>query len=222
MLTEGYNHIGCILMHRHGRKHNLSPTAVNYRANIYALKEEGCTHLIATTACGSLQEHIHPGEVVLIDQFIDRTTKRSPTLFDGTPGAPLGICHMQMGEPFCNHTRSVIARAAESLNIKCHTEGTVVTIEGPRFSSKAESILYRSWGCDVVNMTTIPEVTLAKEAGLCYASIALPTDYDSWRGEPVSTHRYIIPLSVLRDCYRKCRLAHLANLLSFVSLSQLW
>lgn len=178
----------------------MSPTAVNYRANIYALKEEGCTHLIATTACGSLQEHIHPGEVVLIDQFIDRTTQRSKTLFDGTPGAPSGICHMQMGEPFCKHTRSVIARAAQSLNIKCHTEGTVVTIEGPRFSSKAESMLYRSWGCDVVNMTTIPEVTLAKEAGLCYASIALPTDYDSWRGEAVSTnftHRCIILLSVL-------------------------
>ena len=92
---------------------------------------------------------------------------------------------MQMDEPFCQHTRSILIRAAESLGLKYHPKGTVVTIEGPRFSSKAESVLYRSWNCDLVNMTTVPEVTLAKEAGLCYASIALPTDYDCWKGEPV-------------------------------------
>lgn len=143
--------------------------------------------MIVTTACGSLQEHIHPGDIVLLDQFIDRTTKRPLTFFDGTPDGPIGISHVPMGEPFCKHTRSVIARAAaEVQGIRCHPSGTVVTIEGPRFSSKAESNLYRSWGCDVVNMTTIPEVTLAKEAGLCYASIALPTDYDCWKEEAVS------------------------------------
>ena len=169
----------------------MSPTQVNYRANIYALYVEGCTHVIATTACGSLQENIHPGEIVLVDQFVDRTTKRSQTFFDGTPGGLLGLSHIQMGDPFCKHTRSVVARAAENLGIKCHPKGTVVTIEGPRFSSRAESNLYRSWGCDVVNMTTIPEVILAKECGLCYASIALPTDYDSWKEEAVSRITYV-------------------------------
>ena len=98
----------------------------------------------------------------------------------------MGISHIPMGDPFCKHTHSVIARAAENQGIKCHPNGTVVTIEGPRFSSRAESHLYRSWGCDVVNMTTVPEVTLANELGLCYASIALPTDYDCWKEETVS------------------------------------
>ena len=171
---------------RHGRKHHLLPTAVNYRANIYALQTEGCTHVLVTTACGSLREEIRPGDIVLIDQFIDRTTKRSLTFYDSTPNALVGVCHIQMDEPFCKHTRSVIAKAADSLGIKYHSKGTVVTIEGPRFSTKAESVLYRSWGCDLVNMTTVPEATLAKEIGLCYASIGLPTDYDCWRGEPVS------------------------------------
>ena len=143
--------------------------------------------MIVTTACGSLQEHIHPGDLVFIDQFIDRTSKRKLTLYDGTEDGPSGVCHMQMDEPFCEHTRSTLIRAADELGLKYHPKGTVVTIEGPRFSSKAESHLYRSWNCDLVNMTTIPEVILAKEAGLCYASIALPTDYDCWKGEPVRT-----------------------------------
>ena len=194
---------GSSFNHRHGRNHNISPTHVNYRANVYALKEEGCTHVIVTTACGSLREEIHPGDVVLLDQFIDRTTKRTLTFYDGTPGAPEGICHMQMGEPFCKHTRAVIARAADILGITCHPRGTAVTIEGPRFSTRAESDLYRSWGCDVVNMTTVPEVTLAKELGLCYSSIALPTDYDCWKEEAVCAYifcpfsLFTIPISYL-------------------------
>ena len=171
---------------RHGKKHHLMPSSINFRANIHALKQEGCTHVIATTACGSLREHIHPGHVVILDQFIDRTFKREPTFYDGKPGSPAGICHIQMDAPFCKRTRSVLIKAAQKLQLKCHEKGTVITVEGPRFSSKAESFMFRSWGCDVINMTTVPEVCLAKEAGLCYASIALPTDYDCWKDEPVS------------------------------------
>ena len=162
---------------------------VNYRANIWALKQEGCTHIIVTTACGSLREHIHPGDIVILDQFIDRTFKREPSFYDGNPTSPNGICHLQMDRPFCEKTQQILIRAAKYLELNVHEKGVAVTIEGPRFSTKAESLMFRSWGGDVVNMTTVPEACLAKEVGLCYASIALPTDYDSWRdeGEPVST-----------------------------------
>ena len=162
---------------------------INYRACIWALKEEGCTHVLVTTACGSLQEHIHPGDVVIIDQFIDRTHKREQSFYGGDSGIGLpGICHMPMDLPFCERTRQILIQACKQEGIPCHERGVTVTIQGPRFSSKAESALFRSWGADLVNMTTVPEVCLAKEAGLCYASIALPTDYDCWReaGEPVS------------------------------------
>ncbi|XP_067297731.1 S-methyl-5'-thioadenosine phosphorylase [Pseudorasbora parva] len=172
--------VECVLLARHGRKHTIMPTNVNYQANIWALKEEGCTHLLVTTACGSLREDIQPGDIVLIDQFIDRTTKRVQTFYDGQPTSPPGVLHIPMAEPFCCKTREVLLEVAQTLGVKCHTRGTMVTIEGPRFSSKAESIMFRQWGADVINMTTVPEVVLAKEAGLCYASIAMATDYDCW------------------------------------------
>lgn len=165
------------------------PSLVNYRANIEALRLQGCTHIIATTACGSLREDIHPGDIVILDQFIDRTHKRKDTFYDGEPWSPKGICHLQMDIPFCQKTRSILIQAARNLDLRCHEKGTTVTIEGPRFSSKAESNMFRSWACDVVNMTTVPEVCLAKEAGICYASIGLPTDYDSWKDEPVRTDK---------------------------------
>ena len=176
------------------------PSCINFRANIHALKQEGCTHVIATTACGSLREHIHPGHIVILDQFIDRTCKRETTFYDGKPGSLPGICHMQMDLPFCKKTSSVLIKAAKKLQLKCHEKGTVVTIEGPRFSSKAESMMFRSWGCDVVNMTAVPEVCLAKEAGLCYASIALPTDYDCWKDEPVSINNIVKLSGVSAQC----------------------
>ena len=158
------------------------PSNVNYRANLWALKEEGCSHVVVTTACGSLQEEVHPGDCVILDQFIDRTTKRVSTFYDGQPGSLQGVCHISMETPFCERTRDLIIRAATELGSfsNVHRRGTVLTIEGPRFSSKAESILWRQWGAHVVNMTTVPEVCLAKELGMCYAAIALPTDYDSW------------------------------------------
>lgn len=178
--------IPCALLSRHGRKHDISPTQVNYRANIWALKEVGCTHILVSTCCGSLKEEIKPGELVIVDQFIDRTTKRDVTFFDGTPGGPDYVCHIPMGHPFCERMRKILIAGAKNLQLPHHESGTTVCIEGPRFSTKAESFLYRQWGAHLVNMTTVPEVTLAKELGLCYAAIALPTDYDCWHNEEES------------------------------------
>ncbi|XP_023014517.2 S-methyl-5'-thioadenosine phosphorylase [Leptinotarsa decemlineata] len=180
--------VECVLLARHGRKHDIMPGNINYRANIWALKEEGCTHILATTATGSLQEYIKPGDVVILDNFVDRTSNRKQTFYDGEPNHPIGVCHLPMEPPFCKRTREVIIQVAEELGISVHKTGTVVAIEGPRFSTKAESMIYRSWACDVINMTSVPEVVLAKEAGICYASIALATDYDCWRetGEKVT------------------------------------
>ncbi len=163
------------ILARHGRRHTLYPSAVNYRANLWGLKTLGCTHVLATTACGSLREEIEPGHLVVLDQFIDRTTKRASTFYDKDR-----VCHIPMGDPFCPRLRERLIEGAAELGIPHHRTGTVVTIEGPRFSTKAESRLFRSWGCDVINMTTVPEVTLAREAGLCYAAVAMSTDYDCW------------------------------------------
>lgn len=173
--------VDCVLLCRHGRHHTISPTNVNYRSNIWALKEEGCTHIIATTACGSLQENIKPGDLVFLDQFIDRTTMRQSTFYDGASDSPKGICHIPMQDPFCSTTRMILIESAKKLGLCHHTTGTNITIEGSRFSTRAESCLYQSWGAHIINMTTVPEVVLANEAGLCYASIALVTDYDCWK-----------------------------------------
>lgn len=179
--------VDCVLLARHGRNHSIMPSNVNYRANIWALKSLGCTHLIVSTATGSLQENIHPGDIVIPDNFIDRTTKRAQTFYDGNE-LLVGVCHITMEPAFCVRTRKVLIETAKGLGIGVHDKGTVVTIEGPRFSSKAESKLFRQWGADLVNMTLVPEVVLAKEAGLCYAAIAMATDYDCWRdcGENVN------------------------------------
>nr|XP_009942238.1 PREDICTED: S-methyl-5'-thioadenosine phosphorylase [Opisthocomus hoazin] len=173
--------VDCVLLARHGRHHTIMPSNVNYRANIWALKEENCSHVLVSTACGSLREEIQPGDLVIIDQFIDRTTKRHCTLYDGQHSTLSGVCHIPMAEPFCTKTREVLIETAKKLGLQCHSKGTMITIEGPRFSSRAESLMFRSWGADVINMTTVPEVILAKEAGMSYASIAMATDYDCWK-----------------------------------------
>lgn len=177
-----------MLLARHGRKHNIMPSKVNYRANIWTLKNIGCTHILASTATGSLQEHIKPGDLLVLDNFIDRTTKRMQTFYDGESDHPIGISHLQMEPSFCLRTRNVLIKTAKELGIPIHEHGTVVTIEGPRFSSKAESLMFKQWGGDVINMTSVPEVILAKELGICYAAIAMATDYDCWRdcGEHVN------------------------------------
>ena len=167
--------ISVVILSRHGPEHSINPTNVNYRANIWGLKEEGCTHILAATACGSLRRHISPGHFVFPNQFVDRTTKRISTYFDGPD-----VQHVSMGEPFSAIMRNCLVKACDSLGFKHHDGGTVITIEGPRFSTKAESMMFRSWGCDIINMSTVPEVVLARELELEYQSIAMSTDYDCW------------------------------------------
>jgi 5'-methylthioadenosine phosphorylase len=170
------NGVDVAILARHGKKHQITPSNVNYRANIWALKELGCTHILATTAVGSLREDIMPGHLVFPDQFIDRTTKRMQSFYDKNR-----VCHIPIAEPFCSKLRTLLGESATALGIIAHRSGTVITIEGPRFSTKAESHLFRSWNAHIINMSSVPEVVLAREAGLCYAVIAMSTDYDSWR-----------------------------------------
>ena len=164
-----------VILSRHGSGHSINPTNINYRANISALKDEGCTHILAATACGSLRERIAPGHFVFPDQFIDRTTKRISTFFDGSD-----VRHVSMGNPFSVKIRNCLVKACKSLGFEHHNGGTVVTIEGPRFSTKSESMMFRSWGCDIINMSTVPEIVLARELDLQYQSMAMSTDYDCW------------------------------------------
>ncbi|CAG5131851.1 unnamed protein product [Candidula unifasciata] len=175
--------VDCIFLPRHGRDHNIAASNVNYRANIWALKEEGCTHIIATTACRSLQGYIHPGEIVLIDDFLDSTTARQQSFYDGTSNEFQGICHVPMNEPFCPQMRAILSSSIKSLGYQLHERGTVITFEGPRGSTWAESRLWREWRADIINMSTVPEVVLAKEVGLLYASLGLVTEYDTWRDD---------------------------------------
>lgn len=175
-LTLGkLNGVDVVLLARHGKKHTIMPTNVPYQANIQALKDEGCSHILATSACGSLKEEINPGDFVFIDQFIDRTTKRKQTFYEKDH-----VCHIPMAEPFCLNLRKLLVETSKKLKFRFHEKGTMVTIEGPRFSTKAESHIFRQWKADVINMTTVPEVVLAREAGICYAIIAMSTDYDCW------------------------------------------
>ncbi|GJL66382.1 MAG: S-methyl-5'-thioadenosine phosphorylase [Nitrospirales bacterium] len=164
-----------VFLARHGRGHNLSPTAINYRANMYALKSLGVTQVFSISAVGSMKETIKPGDLVLPDQFIDRTTQRSSTFFD--QGV---VAHVSFAEPICSTLSSTLGKAAQEIGSTAHQGGTYVCIEGPQFSTKAESTLYRQWGVDIIGMTNIPEAKLAREAELCYATLALVTDYDCW------------------------------------------
>lgn len=175
-LTSGkIEDVDVVILSRHGRKHEIMPTNVPNQANIHALKEQGCTHILVSSAAGSLKEEIKPGDFVFIDQFIDRTTKRKSTFYEKDH-----VCHIPMAEPFCSELRNLLSESAKGLDMSYHEKGTVVTIEGPRFSTKAESNLWRQWNCDVINMSTVPECVLAREAGLCYAAVVMSTDYDSW------------------------------------------
>jgi len=176
-----------VILSRHGKNHSIMPTNVPFRANIWALKEMGCTHIIATTACGSLREEIKPKELVILDQFIDFTKHRTLTFHEDK------VVHTPMADPFCEQLRQTIIEGAEELNISHHKKGTMITIEGPRFSTRAESNMFRGFGADVINMSTVPEVILAREIDICYASIAMSTDYDCWKdGEEVVTWKMIL------------------------------
>ena len=175
-----------ILIARHGREHTITPSNVNYRANISALKNAGCTHILATTAVGSLKEEIERGDLVIIDQFIDFTKQRKMTFHEkfevGNPK------HCPMATPFDENLRNLLIKKSQEFNFKYHPKGTVITIEGPRFSTRAESKMFRSWGADIINMSIATEAILANESGIPYAAIAMSTDYDCWKieEEPVS------------------------------------
>ena len=163
---------------RHGPEHSLLPTEVPYRANIYALKTLGVERVVSVSAVGSLNEKIKPLEVVVPDQLIDRTKARENSFFgDGL------VAHIGFANPFCQNLSKMIASFFKDLEIEGHDSGTYVAIEGPQFSTKAESNLYRMWGCDIIGMTAIPEAKLAREAEMCYATIALVTDYDCWKDD---------------------------------------
>lgn len=199
-LTIGkINGVDIVILARHGKDHSIYPTGVNFRANIYALKKEGCTHILATTAVGSLREKIKPGDLVFVDQFIDFTKHRPLTFHDKK------VIHTPMSEPFCNDLRSLLISSAKELKLRYHSKGTIITIEGPRFSTKAESHMFRSWGADVINMSTVPEVILAREAGICYQTIAMSTDYDCWKEgeEPVTWDMILSIMSKNADNVKK-------------------
>jgi len=167
------------LLARHGRKHTIPPSQVNYRANISALKKAGCSHIIATTAVGSLKEEIHRGDLVIIDQFIDFTKQRKMSFHESFE--PHNPVHTAMADPYDSRLRKILIDECKALNYRYHEKGTVVTIEGPRFSSRAESFMFRAWGADIINMSIATETVLANEAGIPYAAVAMSTDYDCWK-----------------------------------------
>jgi 5'-methylthioadenosine phosphorylase len=167
------------ILSRHDRNHSIPPTQVNNRANIEALKQAGCDYIIATTACGSLREEIRRGDIVIADQFIDFTRHRINTFHEVFE--PGNMIHAAVADPFSNELRAMLVKAAKELGLSFHPGGTIVTIEGPRFSTRAESRMFRTLGADVINMSIAPEAALAFEAGIPYAVVALSTDYDSWK-----------------------------------------
>lgn len=167
------------LIARHGREHTIPPSQVNYRANITALKDLGASHILTTTAVGSLREEIGRGDLVVLDQFIDHTRHRATTFHETF--APHDPVHTPMADPFSEELRALLNASCDELGIRHHKKGTVITIEGPRFSTRAESNMFRIWGADVINMSIAPEVILAAEAGIPYASVAMSTDYDCWK-----------------------------------------
>src|SRR3989344_7253396 len=184
-----------VLLARHGREHTIPGTQINFRANIQALKDIGCNYIISTTAVGSLREEIGRGDFVILDQFIDFTRHRKITFFDEFPGGLENAKHTSIENPFSDFLRKKLISACEELGLKHHKKGTVITIEGPRFSTKAESNVFRSWGADVINMSIAPEAILAREAEIEYASIAMSTDYDCWKqGEEAVTWEGILEI----------------------------
>jgi 5'-methylthioadenosine phosphorylase len=170
----GVNEIAFV--NRHGEGHKLSPSEVPFAANIFALKKLGVRTLLASGAVGSLHEEIAPGDLVLVDQFIDKTFKRTSSFF-----GDYGAVHCEMSQPACERLRKQLLNTAKTMDVKTHSVGTYVCMEGPQFSTRAESLMHRDWGGDLIGMTAMPEAKLAREAQMCYALIALASDYDCWR-----------------------------------------
>lgn len=166
---------------RHGRKHTIRPTDVNSRANMYAFKKLGVTRVLAVSTVGSLKEEYKPAELAFVDQFIDRTTRREQSFYTHDK-----VCHISVADPMCPEIRKTLITVAKAANVNAHPTATYVCIEGPRFSTRAESKLFQQWGADVVGMTMVPECVLAREAELCYSSTAMITDYDAWKEHAVT------------------------------------
>lgn len=198
-----------VFLPRHGRGHRIAPSNLNFRANIDALKRAGCTDVLSLSAVGSLREALNPGTFVVVDQFIDRTFARTKSFF----GEGL-VAHVSMAHPTCPRLSSLAAEAARAAGARVIEGGTYLAMEGPQFSTKAESLVYRSWGCDVIGMTNMPEAKLAREAELPYASIGMVTDYDGWHEEFAPVEVADI-LAVLMDNSRKAAdaVGHLAKAL---------
>jgi len=176
LLSGRIGPVELVFLPRHGRGHSIGPSEVNSRANIDALKRAGCTDLVAISAVGSLREQLAPGQFLVVDQFIDRTVARKKSFF----GAGM-VAHVSMADPVCARLSSLCAGAARAAGAKVSLGGTYLAMEGPQFSTRAESNLYREWGCDVIGMTAMPEAKLAREAELPYALVGMVTDYDCWR-----------------------------------------
>jgi 5'-methylthioadenosine phosphorylase len=183
---------------RHGRGHRLNPSEINYRANIYALKSLGVSRVISVSAVGSMKESIRPGDVVIPDQFIDLTKRRASTFFEGGI-----VAHVAFGEPVCAGLARTLVSSGQRLEAAIHRGGTYLCMEGPQFSTKGESRLYRQWGVDVIGMTNMPEAKLAREAELCYATMALATDYDCWH----ETEEAVTVEAILATLHRNVALA---------------
>ena len=186
-LTVGeFNGKKIVFLPRHGKKHSVPPHKINFRANIWALKEIGVKRIIAPCAVGSLRENMEPGHIAIPDQFIDRTKERESTFYDkGT------VAHISTADPFCPELRDLAISAGKKLDYDIHEKATQVCIEGPRFSTRAESNMFRNWGADTINMTLFPECVLARESQICYVAIATITDYDVWAETAVSHHEVL-------------------------------
>ena len=183
---------------RHGDGHVIPPHKIPFQANIWAFMKLGVKRIVASSAVGSLRIDYEPGHFVLTDQFIDRTRKRSDTFYEGGQ-----ICHISAADPLCPELRKVFGDYADKLGLVNHKEGTYVCIEGPRFSTRAESNMFRQWGCDIIGMTMYPEVILAREAQICYTSVAMVTDYDVWAEKPVSAAEVMETMEKNSDNFRK-------------------
>lgn len=184
----------CLFLNRHGEGHRLNPSNVPYRANVYALKKLGATQIIASGATGSLREEVLPGHLVICDQVIDKTFRRIGTFFD--EGL---VAHVELADPFCERLRKLLLGAARSIGREVHDGGTYICMEGPQFSTRAESKLHRAWGGDLIGMTCMPEAKLAREAEICYALIAMPTDYDCWRAHDPETDRQTLLAEIISN-----------------------
>lgn len=193
LLMGSLEGVSYVFLPRHGRGHRIPPSAINYRANIDVLKRAGVTDLISVSACGSLREHLAPGCFVLVDQFIDRTVAREKSFF----GEGL-VAHVSMARPVCSRLGDALEVAAGEIELSIQRGGTYLAMEGPQFSTYAESQLYRSWGCDVIGMTNMPEAKLAREAEICYASVSMVTDFDCWHDDHADVEVTDI-LAVLTD-----------------------